>query len=63
MNYYEVTWVLTKRKYSIFNWDFGKCMNTIAYSENCLPELEIQSGFINLLYFARGWYQYQDIPL
>ena len=24
INYYEGTWVLTKRNYSIFNWDFGK---------------------------------------
>ena len=39
MEDYEVTWFLTKRKYYIFNWDFGKYKNTIAHSENCLPEL------------------------
>ena len=46
MNNYKVTWVLTKSKYSIFNWDFGKNKNKIAKSENCLPELDIQAGFI-----------------
>ena len=34
----EGTWVLTKSKYSIFTWYFGKYKNTIAHSENCLPE-------------------------
>ena len=40
----EVTWVLTKKKYSIFTWYFGKYKKTISPLENCLPELEIQSG-------------------
>ena len=40
----EGTWVLTKIK-SIFNWNFTKYKNTIAYTETCLRELEIQAGF------------------
>ena len=32
MKYDEVTWVLTKSKYSIFTWYFGKYNNTIARS-------------------------------
>ena len=45
MKYDEGTWVLTKRKYSIFTWGFGNYKNTIAHSEKCLPELYIQAGF------------------
>ena len=41
----ERTWVLTKIKYSIFTWDCGRYKTTIAHSEICLPELEIQAGF------------------
>ena len=41
----EVTWVLTKMKYSIFTWYFGKYKNKITHSENNFPHLEIQSGF------------------
>ena len=37
MKYDEVTWVPTKRKYSILNWGFGKYRNIISHSENCLP--------------------------
>ena len=33
------TWLLTKRKYHILTWNFGKYKNTIAHSENCFPEL------------------------
>ena len=40
------TWVLTKRKYYIFTWDFGRYKNKIAHSEKFLPELYIQDGFI-----------------
>ena len=32
----EVTWVLTKRKYSLFTLYFGNYKKTIAHSENCL---------------------------
>ena len=39
------TWVLTKSKYFIFTWNFGKYKKTIAHSENCLPELDIQYIF------------------
>ena len=45
MKYYEGAWLLTKRKYSIFTWYFGKYRKTKSHSENFLPELEIQSGF------------------
>ena len=41
----EVTWVLTKMKYSIFTWYFGKYKNTIARSEIFLPVLDVQAGF------------------
>ena len=37
MKYYKGTWVLIKRKYSIFTWDFSKYKKTIPHSENCLP--------------------------
>ena len=45
MKYYEGTWLLTKRKYSIFTWDFRKYKDKLSHSENCIPELDIQSGF------------------
>ena len=45
MKDYEVTWVLTIRKYSSFTCYFGKYKKSIAHTENCLPKLEIQSGF------------------
>ena len=32
MKDYEGTWVLTKRKYYIFKWDFGKYKKTIDHS-------------------------------
>ena len=41
----EVTYILTKIKYSIFTWDFGKYKNKIAHSEKCLLELYIQANF------------------
>ena len=41
----EVTCVLTKSKDYTFTWVFGKYKNTIARSENVLPELDIQAGF------------------
>ena len=37
INYYEVTWVPTKSKYSILTWNFWKYKRIIAHSENCLP--------------------------
>ena len=49
----EVTWSLTKSKYSIFTWDFWKYKNTTAHSENCLPELDIQAGFSMFYGFSR----------
>ena len=49
----EITWVLTKRKYSTFTWDFGKYKNKIAPSENCLPELNIQYGFRKFAGFCK----------
>ena len=48
----EVTWVLTKRKYFIFTWDFGKYKKTIAHSEDCLPESEIQAGLSKVSEFC-----------
>ena len=45
MNDYDGTQELTKIKYSIFISNSGKYRNTIAHSENCLPELETQAGF------------------
>ena len=48
----EGTWELTKTKYSIFNWDYGKYKKTIAHSENCLPELEILTGIIKFSGFC-----------
>ena len=33
MKYDEVTWVLTKSKYSIFTWYIGRYKKTIAHSE------------------------------
>ena len=33
----EGTWMVTKIKYYIFPWVFGKYKNKIAHSENCLP--------------------------
>ena len=32
-----VTWVLTKREYSIFTWYFGRYKKKISHSENFLP--------------------------
>ena len=49
----EKTWVLTKRKYSIFTWGFWKYKNTTANSENCLPEFDIQDGFIKFAGFYK----------
>ena len=51
MKDYEETWVLTKRKYFFFTWDFGKYKKTIVHSENCLPELDIQAGFSKFAVF------------
>ena len=42
----EGTWVLKKRKYSIFTWDFGKYKKAIDHSEIFLPGLYIQAEFI-----------------
>ena len=53
MKYYEGTWVLTKRKYSIFNLDFRRYKKIIAHSENCLPELDIQDGFSKFARFFK----------
>ena len=61
MKDYEVTWVLTKIKYSCFTFDFGKYKKTIAHSEHYLPELEIQSGFNNFNEFSREWDHFQYI--
>ena len=58
MNDAEGTWVLTKREYYIFTWDLGNDKKTIAHSENCLPELEIQASFSKFPNFARKWYQF-----
>ena len=58
----EGTWVLTKRKYYIFTWDFGKYKNTIARSESCLTELDIQAGFKKFAGFSRGWDKFKYIP-
>ena len=33
------TCIITKINYSVFSWYFGKYKNTIAHSENYLPEL------------------------
>ena len=33
----EVTWLLTKIKYTIFTWDFGRYKKAMAHSENILP--------------------------
>ena len=41
----EGTFVLTKRKISMFTWGLGEYKNTIAHSKKYLPELEIQSVF------------------
>ena len=46
-------WVLKKSKYSIFTWDFGRYKKTIAHSENCLPELDIQAVFRNFAVFYK----------
>ena len=46
-------WVPTKGKYSIFTWVYGKYKNTIARTENCLPELEIQAGFSKFSIFCK----------
>ena len=43
---------LTKGKYSIFNWNFGRYKKIIAHSENCLLELDIQAGFSK---FSEFW--------
>ena len=49
----EGKWVLTKIKYSIFTWDFGKYKNTIAHSEKCCPELDIHTGFSKFARFYK----------
>ena len=49
----EGTWVQTKRKYSIFNWGFGKYKNTMTHSENRFPELGTQSGFRKFSIFCK----------
>ena len=33
----DVTWLLPKRKYYIYNWGFGEYENTIPHPENYLP--------------------------
>ena len=42
MNDGEVTWVLTKRGYSIFTLDFGKYNKTIYYSEKMSSRIRDQ---------------------
>ena len=42
----EATWVITKREYFVFTWDFGGNKKKISHSENCLPESEIQSAVL-----------------
>ena len=42
-----------KNKNPIFTWYFGKYKKTIAYSENCIPELDIQAVFIKFSGFRK----------
>ena len=49
----EVIWVLIKIKYYIFTQYFRRYKNTIADSENCLTELEIQAGFSKFAQFCK----------
>ena len=49
----EVIWVLIKIKYYIFTQYFRRYKNTIADSENCLIELEIQAGFSKFAQFFK----------
>ena len=42
-----------KNKYSIYTWYFGKYKKTIANSENCLPQLELQYGFSRFAGFCK----------
>ena len=53
MKDYEGTWVLSKRKYYIFTWYFGRYKKTIVQSENCLQELEIQAIFCKFSGFCK----------
>ena len=45
--------VTNKKKTLYLNWDFNKYRKTIAHSENCLPDLEIQSGLIRFAVFFK----------
>ena len=49
----EGTWLLTKRKYYIFTWDFRNYKKTISSSENYLPELDIQAIFSKFYIFSK----------
>ena len=49
----EGTWVLTRSKYHIFTWDFGRYKKAISQSENCLSELDIQAGLSKLALFFK----------
>ena len=49
----ERTQMITKIKYSIFTWYFGKYINTISNSEICLSEIDIQSSFRKFYLFYK----------
>ena len=44
MKYYEGTWVLTKENIPFLLGILGSTKK-LSHSENCIPELDIQSGF------------------
>ena len=58
----EVTWVLTKNKYSILLVILGsrnrKYLTQKTVFQNYRPKLDLSS----LMHFAREWDQFQDIP-
>ena len=59
MKYDEVTWLLTKSKYSICAWGFGKYKEIISHSENCFRNYISKLVLASVIDFAREWGQFQ----
>ena len=59
--YDKVTWVLTKRKYSIFTWYFGRYRSTMAHSKIVFHHYISKLDLAIFMDFEREWYQFQEI--
>ena len=59
----EGIWILTKRKYFIFTWDFGGYKKKNLTQKKKFPELYISKLYLaSFLDFSREWDQSKDIP-